>query len=497
MKLLTASQLKAWDKYTIENEPIDSIDLMERASLQFVEWFTRQKDHQNKRIVLICGNGNNGGDGLAIARMLRDRLYDVEVQILRFLMDDSIDFNVNLDRLLKYDDVTIHFIHDKVIGWPSDSILIDALLGTGTHKPVAGKLEDIINHINGFSNKKISIDMPSGLPAEGTAIGSAIVPDIIFTFQVPKKSFFLQENVEFCKSWIIGDIHLHPDFLKEDVSDADLSDVDLVSKMYKKRSKYQHKGHFGHAMIIAGSEGKMGAAILATMACLRSGAGLVTAGVPDIGRDVIQMSVPEAMVTLAGQCHLNTLPTDVSNYTIGIGPGLGMNEETIQTFKQILKTIKQPLVLDADAINILSLEPALLEFIPVNSILTPHPKEFSRLFGTVKSEVERFTLAKKMAVRHQLIIVLKGAHTRIFTPSGHEFINNTGNSGMATGGSGDVLTGIITGLLAQNYTPESAAVLGVYIHGLAGDFALNYESVESLIASDIICNLGKAFKTLQ
>jgi ADP-dependent NAD(P)H-hydrate dehydratase / NAD(P)H-hydrate epimerase len=492
MKLLTATQIKAWDQYTIENEPI----VMERASLQFVEWYTRQREHQNRCIVIICGNGNNGGDGLAIARMLRDRLYDVEVLVLRFLIDDTIDFNINLRRLLKYDDVKVNFIEDQIIKCPSDSIIIDALLGTGTNKPVTGKLEQIIQYINSLPNKTISIDVPSGLPADGMVIGTTVMPDVIFTFQIPKKSFFLEANEAYCKSWVLGDIHLHLDYLKKNISDVHLSDLDLVSEMYKTRKKYQHKGHFGHAMIIAGSEGKMGAAILATKACLRSGAGLVTACVPEIGRDVMQTAFPEAMIDIAGKQHLNSLPKDVDNFTIGIGPGLGVNEETIQAFIQILKSVKKPLVLDADAINILSMEPALMEFLPDNSILTPHPKEFARLFGSTESEVERLSLAKNMAVRYQIIIVLKGAHTRIFTPYGHEFINNTGNPGMATAGSGDVLTGIITGLLAQNYTPENAAVLGVYVHGLAGDMALKYESVESLIASDIINNLGKAFKTL-
>ena len=249
-------------------------------------------------------------------------------------------------------------------------------------------------------------------------------------------------------------------------------------------------------MIIAGSEGKIGAAILATKACLRAGAGLVTACVPDIGCDIIHTTIPEAMVIPTGRNVLANLQVDFSQYTIGIGPGLGLNENTIEAFTQILKDIQQPIVLDADAINILSLHPELLSLLPANTILTPHPKEFSRLFGTVISEADKLDRAKEMAFRHRLIIVLKGAYTRVFTPSGHEFINNTGNPGMATGGSGDVLTGIVTGLLAQKYSPVNSAVLGVFLHGLAGDFALENESVESLIASDIIINLGKAFKTI-
>lgn len=496
MKLLSVNQIKAWDQFTIQSEKISSIDLMERASMSFVDWYLSIYKDKSIPVHIFCGNGNNGGDGLAIARLLTDKLYKVKVHIVNFATVNTLDFNKNLDRLKDYNHIEISCQEEYLPDINVNSIIIDSLLGTGTNKPVTGNLEHIIQYINSLPNKTISIDVPSGLPADGMAIGTAVTSDVIFTFQIPKKSFFLEANEAYCKSWVLGDIHLNPDFLTKNISDTYLLDLDLVSGMYKKRKKYQHKGHFGHALIIAGSKGKMGAAILATKACLRSGAGLVTACIPEIGGDVMQTAFPEAMITISGKEHLNTIPADIANFTIGIGPGLGVNKETIQSFKQIFKSVKKPLVLDADAINILSILPMLLGFLPVNSILTPHPKEFSRLFGTTESEVERLSLAKNMAVRYQIIIVLKGAHTRIFTPSGREFINNTGNPGMATAGSGDVLTGIITGLLAQNYKPEYAAVLGVFIHGLAGDMALKYESVESLIASDIINNLGKAFKTL-
>jgi ADP-dependent NAD(P)H-hydrate dehydratase / NAD(P)H-hydrate epimerase len=496
LKLLTASQIRAWDKFTIKNEPILSIDLMERASLCFVDWYVGMYKNTGISVHIFCGNGNNGGDGLAIARLLRDRLYEVAVYITRFAAEDSLDFDINLTRLQKYGDVKIQYQSDTLPEIEAKGIIIDALLGSGVNKPVSGKLRDIICHINDLPNEKISVDMPSGLPSEGIAIGTTFIPDIIFTLQVPKQSFFLQENELYCRSWVVGDIRLHPDFLRETISEVDLIDHDLARKMYKKRSKFQHKGHFGHAMIIAGSEGKIGAAILAAKACLRTGAGLVTACVPDIGCDIIHIIVPEVMVMPTGRNVLANLQVDFSQYTIGIGPGLGLSENTIDAFTLILKDIQQPMVLDADAINIISLHPELLSLLPVGTILTPHPKEFSRLFGHVISETDRLELAKEMAIRHKIILVLKGAYTRVFTPSGHEFINHTGNPGMATGGSGDVLTGIVTGLLAQKYSPVDSAVLGVFLHGLAGDFALENESVESLIASDIIINLGKAFKTL-
>ena len=273
-----------------------------------------------------------------------------------------------------------------------------------------------------------------------------------------------------------------------------LIDISLIQSIYKPREKNQHKGNFGHALIIAGTAGKIGAAILATKACLRSGAGLVTTCVPEIGREIIHETIPEAMVMSSGFHCLNGWEVSLEAYSVGIGPGLGTDDKTVLAFSKIVTLAHKPMVIDADGINILASHPSLWDHIPNHSIVTPHPKEFERLFGKTTTEVERFQLAQKKAIEHQIVVVLKGANTRIFTPDGMEYINTTGNVGMATGGSGDVLTGVITGLLAQHYSPSDAAIFGVFLHGLAGDLALDIQSEESLLAGDIIQHLGAAYK---
>ncbi|MBC7886138.1 MAG: NAD(P)H-hydrate dehydratase [Saprospiraceae bacterium] len=498
MKLLNAQQIKSWDNYTIKKEPVASIDLMERAATSFTDWYLQQPQFQHQDIIIFCGNGNNGGDGLAIARMLRDKSYHVVVYVLRFVKEDSVDFDVNLGRLMNYGDVKVHFIHEQIPDLPSGAMVIDALLGYGVNKPTSGMLSQLIKSINLVATHKvISVDMPSGLPSEGLATGDVVLADEVFTFQLPKLSFFLKEHQNYVKKWVVGDIQLHPDYQASADSVYFLTDHELALSLHKNRTDFQHKGDFGHALIIAGCEGKIGAAILATKACLRAGAGLVTAMVPETMQQVFYGSIPEAMVSISGQTCFSTdhAEFDVDN-TIGCGPGLGKDISTEKALIKLLNEVKNPMVLDADALNIVAKEKHLLKLIPKFSIITPHPKEFERLFGKTANSEEMFELQRKKSMEYDLIIVLKGAYTRISTPEGKVFINSTGNPGMATGGTGDVLTGIITGLLAQKYNPEEAAVLGVFIHGLAGDIALDKESHESLLASDIILNIGAAFKTL-
>ncbi|MGB4959526.1 MAG: NAD(P)H-hydrate dehydratase [Saprospiraceae bacterium] len=499
MKLLSAAQWKAWDNYTINHEPISFLDLMERASLTFVKWFERQPNFQHRLVKIYCGNGNNGGDGLAIARLLRDRFYDVEVILVRYVKQDSDDFVKNYERLKKYGDVQMAQFGDQSSEHNIDSIIIDSLLGTGCNRALTGLLKKAVKQINITTTfATISIDLPSGLPCEGLFLGTTVVPDVLYTFQQPKESFFYHENRVFCLSWVVGDIGLSSEYIDGlDSKIHYIAPIDAKS-IHKKRPKYSHKGYFGHALIIAGSRGKMGAAILAVKACIRAGAGLVTAGVPELAESTIYHNIPEAMVMYSGKDHFDKKDlVELGDYTMGIGPGLGLAQGTKDAFRALLSKIKTPLVIDADALNIISDEKDLMAMIPPNAILTPHPKEFDRLFGTATNSAEMFDIQLNMSIKHQVIIVLKGAHSRITTPDGHVFINSTGNPGMATAGSGDVLTGIITALLAQRYLPKDAAILGVYLHGLAGDLAIqNKESMESLCASDIIAYLGRSFNTL-
>jgi NAD(P)H-hydrate epimerase len=499
MKLLTAQQIRKWDKYTIENEPIASIDLMERAAHSFCQWFLHQKRYLNKSVTIFCGNGYNGGDGLAIARILRDQFYEVKVLVLRFAKEDSTDFDINLGRLMALGDVEVQFIHNESLNLKDGGIAIDALLGTGVNKPVEGTLWQLISKINDHAFESIiSVDMPSGLPSEGLTSGIAITPDVIFTFQLPKLSFFYPEHEKYCPEWVVGDIGLHQDYLHKVQSDYEWVDLQTIRSFFKRRKKFQHKGDFGHVLMIAGSEGKMGAAILAAKAAIRAGTGLVTAMVPHIGVDVIHEVIPEVMVAVSGQTCFN-IGHEINNEkgTVGIGPGLGMSKKTISAFECFLKKLDKPVVFDADALNILGQNPQWISQIPPYSILTPHPKEFERLFGRTENSHLMFERQLEMSVKFQLIIVLKGAYTRITTPEGRTFINSTGNPGMATAGSGDVLTGIITSLLAQHYSPEQSAIFGVYVHGLAGDLALRTQNEASLIATDIIAHLGGAFNSIE
>jgi len=498
MKLLTGRQIREWDAFTIKNEPISSIDLMERASRCFTDWFVRRYPSVSRKVLVFCGNGNNGGDGLAIARMLRDNFYDVQVLILRFAGQDTTDFDLNLGRLMRPGDVPVIYIHDTMPVIPSDSILIDALMGTGVSRTLTGTLADLIMAINKASKYKlISVDIPSGMPTEGLVTGPAIEASETFTFQVPKLSFFLPENDKFCPSWTVGDIGLLPQYLTSVISEAEMVDQELAASVYHRRTRFQHKGDFGHALLMAGSPGKVGAAVLASRACLYSGAGLVTACIPAEAAQSLIAAIPEAMTLISGNQHFTGSPlTDPDMYTIGVGPGLGTHQDSIQALAQLLPSVKKPMVIDADALNILALEPSLWDHIPAGSILTPHPGEFRRLFGDFVDSMQMFDIQIQKAEQHDVIIVLKGAFTRIATPHGKVYINNTGNPGMATAGSGDVLTGIITGLLAQKYAPEQAAILGVWLHGKAGDLAADHLSQEALTASDITGHLGQAYKSL-
>lgn len=497
MKLIRGNDFKRWDLYTMQYEPITSIDLMERAAEGFIKRFLIQYHYSEISVDIICSRGNNGGDGLAIARMLRTLFYDVSVYILDYLQEPTPDFILNLNRLERLGDVSIHHVMDKQPELRKDSVIVDAILGTGINKQVTGLLEDCIHYINSLPNEVVSVDMPSGLPTEGICIGTAIHSTLVLTFQLPKLSFFLRDNDSFCSKWDVIDIGLLSEFLHNIDTKYHLIDEYIIKRIHKVRSKHSHKGTYGHALIVAGSEGKIGAAILSTEACLRAGVGLVTTCVPECGREIIHETIPEAMVLSKGYNCFNGIIENLSNYTIGLGPGLGTHDKTIHSLKLLFENVDKPVVVDADGLNILAYRKEFLLNLPKGSILTPHYKEFQRLFGEVSAEMEMIDKACEISQKYGWIIVLKGAYSRIVTPEGAHYINTTGNPGMATAGSGDVLTGIITGLLSQGYNSVEAAVLGVYIHGLAGNLAIKRQSVESLIARDIIRNLGKAFRLIQ
>jgi hydroxyethylthiazole kinase-like uncharacterized protein yjeF len=496
MQIFSAEQIRKWDEFTIQHEMITSIELMERAAESCFGWF-RDHGYLEKSFSVFCAKGNNGGDGLAIARMLSVEGCSVVVYILEFGHKGTQDFQINL-ALLHETSVEIRFIQTEknFHPIPEPDIIIDALFGSGLNRPPEGITAKLIGYINKSGNEIIAIDIPSGLSADNNSTGNIIVHAThTLSFQCWKLAFLLPQNELFTGEIHILDIGLHQDYPARVESNFVLLDKKIIRSVFKPRKKFANKGNFGHALLIAGSHGKIGAAILASKACLGSGAGLLTTHVPNCGYQIMQMSIPEAMIVTDDDENINTnISEDISKYNaVGIGPGIGTDYKISSLLESILKQCKKPIVVDADALNIMSANNKLLSELPPYSILTPHPKEFERLFGKSENDFERLQLALQKANQYQCIIVLKGHYTFIATSSGKGYFNSTGNAGMAKGGSGDALTGMLTGFLAQNYLPEDAAILGVYIHGLAGDFAAANYSQQSMLASDIINNIGQAF----
>ena len=499
MKVLNAEQIRSADAYTINNEPILSIDLMERAAKACYTWIKNNID-KNKEIFVFCGMGNNGGDGLAISRMLLKSGYSVTVLKILHKEKASEDFQINEKRLqklktAKYLDVNKY---EEIPPIPAAAVVVDAMLGSGLNSPLKGLLAEIVAHINKLAADIISIDLPSGLFCENNTQN---VPDSIImathtlSFQVPKLAFFLNENERFVGKWHILDIGLDENFINSIDSDYLTVTKDMLRPFFRRRRNFAHKGDFGHALLLAGSRGKSGAAILAANAAIRSGLGLLTVSTPASCYIPIQTAVPEAMCLVDDNDTCICCLADISGYNVvGAGPGIGLEKQTHNVIKLLIQNSAKPLVLDADALNIVAENPTWLSFLPKFSILTPHPGEMDRITGKVESGFERLQKARECALKYSIYIVLKGAYTAIVCPDGKVFFNMTGNPGMATGGSGDVLTGIILSLLAQGYLPGESALMGVYLHGLSGDIAATRYSLEALKAGDIIDNIGKAIK---
>ena len=500
VQILSAEQIRAWDGFTIQNEPISSVDLMERAAGKCARWLKEQA-WAGKKFMVFCGKGNNGGDGLVIARQLLQAGYTVSVFILEFGKLGSEDFQTNLQRLyeLPADVQCIQSSGNFPVVDKSD-VVVDALFGFGLNKPLEGLSASLVQHINTAGATVVSIDFPSGLFSDRSSKGNEIMrATFTLTFQCYKLGLLVQENAAYVGDVRVLDIGLHPDFLQSVRSLLQLVDEKEIRKIFRPRQRFAHKGSFGHALIIGGSYGKMGAAVLATKACMASGAGLTTAFIPRCGYVVMQTSAPEAMALIDEEdLHLSNLPDDVEKFSsIGIGPGMGTHAQTQHLLSFILRRYKKPLVIDADGLNGLSMNKEWLAQLPSLSILTPHPKEFDRLFGERENDFERMDKAAQKASDLNVIVVLKSHHTLLALPDGRRYFNTTGNAGMAKGGSGDVLTGILTSLLAQGYEPAEAAMLGVYLHGWAGDLAARTYSKEAMLPTHTIEMLSNVFLALQ
>jgi NAD(P)H-hydrate epimerase len=501
MKILSAEEIRLWDQYTIQHEPITSLDLMERAAGKCVGWL-EEKMPWNAVYHVFCGKGNNGGDGLAIARMLAGKNYKVTVYIPELGQKGTEDFRSNLERLKEYPAISIQFIKTEK-DFPSFSeadIIIDAIFGSGLNRQLEGVIAELVEYINDSNCKTIAIDIPTGMFVDRSSKkNQLILAHHTLSFQCLKMAFLVAENAQYTGEIHILDIGLHEGFYQSLASVHEWVDEKLIYSIHKPRKRFAHKGNFGHALIVAGSYGKMGAAVLSVKACLRSGAGLLSSHIPQCGYDIMQISVPEAMVmTDTHSSFITKMEGDLTRFeTIGIGPGIGTASETKMLLREIFDTFRHPLVLDADALNIIGSQKDLLKMIPQGSLLTPHPKEFERLFGESANDFDRIQLALQKAKELNVVILLKGHHTFIATPDAKGFFNSTGNAGMATGGSGDVLTGILTGLLAQGYSSIEAALLGVYLHGMAGDIAAQKLSMEAMSAGDIVENMGASFLKIQ
>ena len=501
MEILGIHQIQAWDAFTMEHEPIASIDLMERASRVFISWFLEKVPSGIHRVGVIVSKGNNGGDGLAVARMLADHGLEVSVLICAIQATATADFRINLDRL-RHKQLNVSEINanDPIPDWRRFDAIVDGLFGSGLTRPVSGFWKQLIESVNASRVPVYSIDIPSGMFGDQSTPPDAAVirSTAVLSFERPKLSFFFPSNDAHLSAWEFRSIGLHPDFLKTIQSPYRLIEGHFIAGMLHKRNRHAHKGHFGRALIAAGQKGMMGAAVLAVSAALKSGSGLVYALVPDCGLDILQVSAPEAIVLHGhGKEKLSTVPDLAPYNAVGVGPGIGTSPGVIAFLERMLEAAGIPLVLDADALNVIAGQPDLLHKLPKGSILTPHPGEFERLFGPAGDDPARLSLLMEKAKSLQLYILLKGANTALATPEGTVWFNSTGNPGMAGGGSGDVLTGLITGLLAQGYSPEQACLIGVYVHGLAGDLAATLHGEEAMTARDILQQIGGAFITVK
>ena len=497
MKIFSTSQVRSLDAYTIEHEPVASIDLMERAAQAIFEAYAKSFNLQ-RPVLIVAGPGNNGGDALALARILVWVKSDVRVLLLHNgKLSADCETNLQSLRNLKAEiitEITDSFAFSNV---NKETVIVDGIFGSGLSRPAEGIFAEAIDHINRSGCEVLSIDVPSGLLGELNPDTSVPIVKATrtFTLQFPKLAFLLPETGIFAGNWSVLDIGIHPEAISQTETRYFFIKKKDIQPKIKIREKFSHKGTYGHVLIFAGSRDMAGAAVLSSEAALRSGAGLVTVHSASCNRIILQTAVPEVIFESDNNEHCISEFRDLTKFNaIAIGPGIGQTGETSFFLKSILSAYSNPIVLDADALNLIAAND-LLHLIPENSILTPHPKEFERLFGKSTNSYDRLQKASTIAQTHKIIIILKGAHTQIFMPDGKIYFNSTGNAGMATAGSGDVLTGIMVGLLAQGYQPQDAALTGVFLHGLAAD--LITETEETMLASDIIRGLKLAFITLR
>lgn len=500
MKIFSAEQIYQADKLTIERQNISSTDLMERAGKQVFNWMHLRMQGIQVPIHIFCGIGNNGGDGLVLARHLILDGYNVNIYIVNYSDKRSKDFLINYDNIKNITKKWPRVLSgaENLPHIKPDDIIVDAVFGIGLNRPIADWVKTLFQHFKASKAFTLSIDIPSGLHTDKvpTLENDVVWAGYTLSFASPKLVFFLPETAKFTEHWEVLDIGLDNDFLLTTPTEVDLIGKPEVLSMYMPRDRFSHKGQQGHSLIIGGSYGKIGSVVLASKAALSAGAGLVTSYIPKCGYTVLQSAFPEAMVITDEDNHvISNITFDVKPTVIGLGIGMGTDEKTLQAFESFLKLNKTPLVIDADGINMLSKNPELINLLPKDTVLTPHPKELERLIGKWKNDFDKLEKTKAFSKEHQLILVIKGANT-ITVYHDKLYVNTSGNPGMATAGTGDVLTGIITGLISQGYNPLIATIFGVYLHGKSADIAVKKYGYQSLIASHIIEYLGAAYLDL-
>ncbi len=500
MKIFSKEQIYQGDTLTVERQNITSTDLMERAGTQIFNWIDLRMQGAQVPIHVFCGIGNNGGDGLVLARLLITHGYHVITYIVNYSDKRSSDFLINYDRIKNVTKKWPILLNSKE-GFPEigrDDVIVDAVFGIGINRPIDDWVKQLFIHLKTSNAFTLSIDMPSGLYVDKavTDDDAVVYATCTLSFVCPKLVFFLPETAKYTEQWEVLDIGFDQEFLHTSQTDSTLIGKYEVLPNYIPRDKFSHKGLFGHTLIIGGSYGKIGAVTLACRGALSAGAGLVSAYVPKCGYTVLQSAFPEAMViTDTNDKLISSIAFDIKPSVIAFGIGVGTNTKTIDAFEGFLKTNKIPLVIDADGINILANKNTLLKLLTPQTILTPHPKELERLIGSWKNDFDKLKKANAFSKKYDVILVIKGAYT-ITIYDAKFYINSTGNPGLATAGSGDVLTGIIAGLLSQGYSPLVASIFGVYLHGKSADIAINDFGYQSLIASHIIEYLGKAYLDL-
>lgn len=494
MYILSSEQTAKADKATIKLAGISSVDLMETAATNCFQWLHNKLQGGNIKIHVFCGIGNNGGDGLVIARHLYKHNYRVNCYIVNFSHKRTDEFVINYNRIkdIGFNAIELNNENDFPEIHANDMV-VDAVFGNGLTRNPEGFTKKLIQYLNHKRVFTLAIDIPSGLFGDKSVTDTATVlkSSHILTFQTPKMAFLLPENKDYVNTWEVIVIGLDQNYIESLKPKNHFITITDIIPFYKTRNKWDHKGTYGHSLIIGGSYGKMGAITLASKAALKIGSGLVSAYIPKCGYEILQTSVPEVMVEVDTDAVLTYFNFKTNPTVIGIGPGMGTAEKTAQGFENFIKDNKLPLVIDADGINLLSKNQLLLSYLPENTILTPHPKELERLVGAWKNDYEKLEKVVEFSKKHKAIVVIKGAHTAVVN-NDQLFFNSTGNQSLATGGSGDVLTGMITGLMAQGYKPLNAAILGVYLHGKTADLALPATGYETFTATTIFEYLAAA-----